>query len=283
MEIENLLVQPESKTLEFKRDLSSLEPIIKTIIAFANTAGGILIIGKSSDGKLIGVNDIFKAEEALANSISDNIYPSMLPEIEIISYKKKSLLIVKVTHWKAPFYFKKQGSSNGVYVRLGSTNRIAGPEVLAELQRSAINISFDQEPLSGTSKDDLDFDLMSTTFKQIKKEINEEKLTSLGVLIRSGNKLVPSVGGMILFGNPTKRDLLLPYAKVRCARFIGNDKTKLLDRYEIEGTILKAVDEVPKFINRNTRLTGEIKEIRRKDIREYPITAYGGRLRLDSF
>lgn len=40
MEMEMLIRQPESKTLEFKRDLSSLDPILKTVIAFANTAGG---------------------------------------------------------------------------------------------------------------------------------------------------------------------------------------------------------------------------------------------------
>lgn len=57
MEIKKLLNGPESKTLEFKRDLSSLKPILKTIVAFANTAGGILIIGKEDDGKISGLKD----------------------------------------------------------------------------------------------------------------------------------------------------------------------------------------------------------------------------------
>ena len=43
--IEQLLAQPESKTLEFKRNLSSPKPLLKTLVAFANTAGGRLIIG----------------------------------------------------------------------------------------------------------------------------------------------------------------------------------------------------------------------------------------------
>ena len=45
MNIVNLLKQSEGKTLEFKRDLSSPTNILRTIIAFANTAGGVLIIG----------------------------------------------------------------------------------------------------------------------------------------------------------------------------------------------------------------------------------------------
>lgn len=50
MFLEKLLSQPEGKTLEFKRDLSSLKPILKTLVAFANTAGGTLLIGRTNDG-----------------------------------------------------------------------------------------------------------------------------------------------------------------------------------------------------------------------------------------
>ncbi len=43
--IDQLIQQAEGKTLEFKRDLSSPKPVMKTLVAFANTAGGRLIIG----------------------------------------------------------------------------------------------------------------------------------------------------------------------------------------------------------------------------------------------
>ena len=45
MDIISLLSQPEGKTLEFKRDLSSPEGALKAIVAFANTSGGTLVIG----------------------------------------------------------------------------------------------------------------------------------------------------------------------------------------------------------------------------------------------
>ena len=46
VDIADLLAAPEGKTLECKRDLSSLKQIMKTVVAFANTAGGTLIIGR---------------------------------------------------------------------------------------------------------------------------------------------------------------------------------------------------------------------------------------------
>jgi len=40
-----LLQQPEGKQLEFKRDLSSTRNLLKTLVAFANCAGGRLVVG----------------------------------------------------------------------------------------------------------------------------------------------------------------------------------------------------------------------------------------------
>jgi ATP-dependent DNA helicase RecG len=37
-----ILTSPEGKTLEFKRDTSALKEIMRTIVAFANTAAGRL-------------------------------------------------------------------------------------------------------------------------------------------------------------------------------------------------------------------------------------------------
>jgi predicted HTH transcriptional regulator len=49
MTSEELIHQPEGKTLEFKRDLSSPRPVLKTLVAFANSAGGRLVFGVTDD------------------------------------------------------------------------------------------------------------------------------------------------------------------------------------------------------------------------------------------
>jgi ATP-dependent DNA helicase RecG len=77
-DILELLSMPEGKTLEFKRDLTSLQPILKTLVAFANTAGGTLIIGRDDKGKILGLENILQEEERLASSISDNIQPFLM-------------------------------------------------------------------------------------------------------------------------------------------------------------------------------------------------------------
>ena len=83
MVLVELLKRTEGKTLEFKRDLSSPEGILKCLVAFANTAGGIVVIGVEDGSKNVrGVPDVLASEEKLANLVSDSIRPRLIPDIE---------------------------------------------------------------------------------------------------------------------------------------------------------------------------------------------------------
>jgi ATP-dependent DNA helicase RecG len=183
VDIKSLLKKPESKTLEFKRDLSSVKPILKTIVAFANTAGGILIIGKEDDGEIIGISDIQKQLDKLANVISDNIMPkNLFPEFEFYTIDKKNLLIVQVHHIPEPFYIKQEGKISGVYLRLGATTRQAPPEFIAEIKRRKTNHYFDEEPCLRAKTNDLDIELIKKTFNNKHHSVNEAKLHTLQII-----------------------------------------------------------------------------------------------------
>ena len=53
MKLEELLKRNKGKTLEFKRDLSSPDGVIKSLVAFANTAGGTIVIGVEDRSKRV--------------------------------------------------------------------------------------------------------------------------------------------------------------------------------------------------------------------------------------
>jgi ATP-dependent DNA helicase RecG len=270
MNVADLITSPEGKTLEFKRDLSSLAPVMKTLVAFANTAGGALVVGVTDDGAVVGVAHPLAEEERLASAIADSIRPAMTPEIDLVSHQGKTLLLVRVPHWRGPFYVRSEGPQEGVYIRLGSTNRRAGPEILAELQRSLAGLSFDQLPCPDLSADDLDATRLERYFAAVGRKTSQEHLASLGVLVPQAGRLAPSHGGLILFGRDGPRQRLFPEARISCARFRGADRVDFLDRLDIEGTVLEALEETPKFIRRNTRLAARIVTMRRQDIPEYP-------------
>jgi ATP-dependent DNA helicase RecG len=64
----DLLKRPEGKTLEFKRDLSSPDGVLRSLVAFANTSGGTVLIGVEDRTRHVrGVKEPLDLEERLAN------------------------------------------------------------------------------------------------------------------------------------------------------------------------------------------------------------------------
>jgi predicted HTH transcriptional regulator len=199
--ITQLITMPEGKTLEFKRDLSSPKNMFKTLVAFANTAGGRLLIGiEDNSGEVLGVEDPLDEEERLCNLVADSIEPRLVPNVELISFEDKTLLIVEVyPSGSRPHWLRKEGPEEGVYVRLGSTNRKADRELIAELKRGAQGKSFDGQTLPDRTVDDLDCDAATACFERHRVLVKND-LESLRLVARHQGHLVPSVGGMLLFG-----------------------------------------------------------------------------------
>lgn len=54
--IKTLILKGESQTLDFKYEITDAKKLAKTFSAFANTDGGILLIGVKDNGKIIGVS-----------------------------------------------------------------------------------------------------------------------------------------------------------------------------------------------------------------------------------
>ncbi len=92
-----MLRRHEGKTLEFKRDLSSPGHVLRTIVAFANSSGGILLIGiEDRTRNVIGVANPLDVQERLANVISAGIAPSLMPAIEVLPWRETSVIAVEV-------------------------------------------------------------------------------------------------------------------------------------------------------------------------------------------
>ncbi|MFP4309837.1 MAG: helix-turn-helix domain-containing protein [Desulfococcaceae bacterium] len=163
--IQDILHRPEGKTLEFKRDFSSPKPVLKTLVAFANSAGGFLVLGVDDDRRIVGVEHPLDEEERLCNMIADTISPRLVPGVELVTVEDKTLLVVEVyPSGQRPHWLKAHGPDEGVLVRLGSTNRQADRELVAELRRTAEGVGFDELVMPALSKNDLDLEAAQRLF-----------------------------------------------------------------------------------------------------------------------
>ncbi len=272
MSLEQILRMPEGKTFELKRDLSSPEPALRTLVAFANSAGGRLIIGiEDATRHIIGVDDPLALERRIANLVADSISPTLLPEIEIVSWRSAHLVVVEV-HPSAlrPHYLKAVGPERGTYVRLGSTNRQADAALIAELRRSTSQESFDEQPVPELSSEEIDFAAVSQCFSQLRR-LRRRDLVSLGFVVEHQGRNVPTMGGIILFG----RDRLahLPDAWIQAACFAGTDRSRFQDRAEYREYPVHAIEAAIAFVERNTRMGTEITQVKRRDLPAVPPAA----------
>jgi len=265
--IEKWLSQDESKTLEFKEGTQSLTNIIKTVVAFANTAGGIIIIGvQDRTKKIVGVKNALDEEERLISSISDSISPFLIPHVEIQTYRKKELIIIKIAQAAGPYYLKASGP-DAVLVRSGSTNRLADAELINSLRLFARKTTFDETPFLN-KKAMLDMQAIKKSFKEVKKTITNKKLENLGLLVTHMGDTYPSIGAMILFGTSREKDF--PDAIIRCAKFIGTNKAYIHDHIDITAYPTSALDQAISFVEKNSFKSATIGRMRRTDIPQYP-------------
>ena len=276
--MEGLLAEPESKTLEFKRDASSLKPILRTLVAFANTSGGHLVIGQDDAGVIAGVADPLADELRLANAIASGVIPAILPDIDLVSVDGTTLIVMYVPRWRGPAFVKAEGPDKGVYVRLGSTTRRADPGLLAELRREMDGIFYDAMPCERATRDSLDKQRLAAFADAIKQPLTGALLQSLEILVKTPRGLQAfERRSLILFATDFERDRLIHETWIQAARFADTGKASFLDRKQLEGSPLDVLDEAARFIARNTRLAARFTgAIRRTDIPEYPPGAAPG-------
>ncbi len=269
--IRQILENSESKTLEFKRDFSSPKPLLKSLVAFSNTAGGKLIIGVTDRKEIIGVENPLDEEERLCNIVADSIAPRLIPNIELMTIENKTVLIVEVyLSSNRPHWVKSEGPEQGVYVRLGSTNRQADSQLIAELKRSSEGVLFDELPMPELTKNDIDIGEIKKSFDE-KRQFDDKTLLTMKLLTKYQNRLVPTNGAVLLFGK--ERLTHFPDAWIQCGRFDGIDKATIYDHCEINEPLPSAVESILTFLKKHAIRSADLsKGLRRKDVWNIPLS-----------
>ncbi|MGA2594480.1 MAG: helix-turn-helix domain-containing protein [Bryobacteraceae bacterium] len=272
MDLVSLLSRPEGKTLEFKRDLSSPDSVLKAIVAFANTSGGVVLIGVEDGTRRVrGVSDVLAEEERLASLIADSITPRLLPELEVMPWRKTQVLAVEVhPSSNRPHYLNRLGREEGVLVRMGSTNRRADAVLIEEMRRYTQAFSFDEEPLPDLNSEAIDFRAASEYFAPFRK-LTPNELQSLKVTTIYQGKIVPTVGGILLFG--INRLGRFPDAWVQVGRFAGNDRRRILDSAEVRTFLPKAAEDTLAFLQKHMTRAAVIGPVKRTDVWTLPLVA----------
>jgi predicted HTH transcriptional regulator len=276
MDINQVITQAEGRRLEFKAELPMNSDLAKTVVAFANDAGGDIYIGVSDEHQVVGLEEerLPQIEEQINNLIYDRCYPAILPDITFLMAEDKHVLRVHIYKGSTPpYYLKSEGKLKGTYIRVGSNNRLADESILGELERKRRNISFDGEMVMEKELTELDI----TGFKKMFKEKTQEELDLQTLrkldLVKTEQEREYPTRALVLFADDELRRSLFPYAKIECARFKGTTVDEFIDQKTIDCQLGLQAEEAYNFVLRHINKGAKVEGVYTIYRWEYPIKA----------
>ena len=272
----------ESANMEFKVEIPrKSEKYIKTVVAFANTSGGKIIIGVDDSTRgIIGVdrNDVFKLMDNITNTISDMCYPQIFPNIGIDTIDGKCVIVIEIYPGaNRPYYIKELGKEKGIFIRVAGTSRPADEAIAKDLELQGMNKSFDEiicveEKYDENSALQLCADIkrymmeaaVSESDRKRVKDVTIQNLVNWDVLKDIEGTLFPTNAFIMLTKNK------FPFIKVQCALFKGVERVNFIDKKDFGGPIYEQIESAYEFVLKHINLGAEINGLVRKDIYEIP-------------
>lgn len=275
----------ESSNIEFKVDIpKKSEKYIKSVIAFANTAGGKIIIGIDDvTHEIVGVekDSVFKMIDNITNTISDMCYPQIFPNIEVNTIEDKAVIVIQIYPGaNRPYYIKSLGKEAGTYIRVSGTSRPADEAVLKDLELQGTNHSFDEmvcveQKYDAGRADELCMAIKTYMMEAARtksekdkvKDVTVQNLINWGIIKNMEGTLVPTNAFVLLTNN------IFPFARIQCALFKGTERVVFIDKRDFDGPLYKQIEEAYEFVLKHINLGAEISGLVRTDAYELPTEA----------
>lgn len=252
-----------SETTEYGRkntkDKKSSESWLKSVSAFANGAGGVLVFGASPDGTAAGIKDVENASNSIRQKIKKSIipFPDVSLKVQRAADGRETLLLEVSPGQDTPYYYIGGGAAE-VYVRGGKESVPAKMEDLKRLVLAGRQVSFDARV---TQYDAGDFDFLEfcDSYEEWTGDrMDDGKFEQYGLV--KGGKLT-NAGALFADHSPAG------YSKIVCTRWKGIDKSGGrdldADSREYTGSLITLVNKGIGFIKQNMKVlwkeTGGIK------------------------
>ena len=272
------LAAGEGEHTEFKEKYSSR--VIESLVAFANTAGGRVLIGVNDRGRIVGLPDADKVVESVLSACREAVSPPLTPMVAIVRQPEGMLVVARVEATG-----RMHAKSGAVLVRHGRQTRRASAEEIRTLTLRETPEVYEASPCPSGAWANLDEAALRKYFSVRAPGVLDQPGLTLEALAcgqkfasRSGRgaDVIPTVAGCMLFGSHP--EWLQPAWRVTALRFSGVDITApIVDRLDTEGPALRAIEQAESFLRRNLRVARLLVDrgthFEEQDVPEYPLAA----------
>lgn len=247
------VIKTESDCLEFKSTTGEIYKACKTLCAFLNNHGGLVLIGVKDDGRLVGQMVTDATRQEIANELRKFEPPVFVKVNYIPVTEEKCVIAMKVPAGEhVPYTYDGRP-----YHRVESSTSIM-PQHLYEqflIKRGQLNHDWDEFISDEYTVEDLDQNEISLLVKRgieagrISNEASNENI----IEALSGLKLIENGkiknAAVVLFA---KKIPLYSQCMIKMARFRGLSETEdFVDNQQFYGNAFKIMEEANIFIRKH--------------------------------
>lgn len=249
MDIRQLI--DEATEYDKKAELESKRPKswCKSISAFANGIGGILVFGVTNDDEFIGLSNAEKDAELISEQIKTHLnpIPNFVLSFKSIDDKKFIVVDVKAGN-QTPYYYEGDGQLIA-YIRVGNESVPAEPIKLRELVLKGSGETYDALK-SKYDYSNMAFTKLKSVYKQRTGNTFEDSdYESFGIVDENGN--LTNAGALLADESPVR------HSRLFCTRWNGLDKASgtidALDDKEYLGGLITLLQSGLDFVTNNSK------------------------------
>lgn len=263
----------------------SRDRLADELAAFANSRGGVLVLGVSDRPReIIGIDEsrLDAVVDFVRQACTDNLDPPLenvlVDRLRLSTATGDRVAVVKVEVPRSLFIHRSPG---GYFHRLADSKRQMSTDFLARMlqQRSQTRlVRFDEQPVAGANVESLSSDLWDS-FRTARSDTDADTfLQKLGIVAHDDEgQLRPTVTGVLIACTEPRR--WLPNAYIQAVAYRGvsiqaasGAEPYQLDASDIDGPITAQIAEACHFVFKNMK-TAAIKSIGRQDRPQYDMTA----------
>ena len=238
----------------------------KSVSAFANGIGGVLIFGISNDDKIVGLENAERDAEIISEQIKTRLDPIPNFTLKFHAEDGKKLILLNVYSGDETPYYYVDGGEKTAFHRVGNESVPADRAKLKELVLKGSSSSYDS--LKSKYKfSNMAFTKLKSAYKQrTGDDFEESDYESFGIVDEEGN--LTNAGALLADESPIR------HSRVFCTRWNGLDKASgivdALDDKEFSGRLINLLQDTTDFITNNSKKAWKKVADGRVEMPDYP-------------
>lgn len=228
-QVQQRIAAGEDERTEFIRGIGDLSGVGRTLAAFANSSGGLLVLGVDDHGAVVGVREpAEKVSERLSSFLQTGLSSPVQARLGRHEDASGWVHWVDVPRQRG---YEPISHDGKVYVRRGRASVGPSPAELQELYNLFGYIVTEERAVSAAGVDSIDVQHFRTYLERLGLDLTgepqpsrEEDLRARGAVTEIGGDLRATVYGLLAFGKTPQSYPQTGNFRVECVAYLGDDR-----------------------------------------------------------